>query len=430
MGNELFNIEAEQFFLAAVLRYPKEYWEINDVSLTAGDFIGTDNKRVARAVFETIAEKNEPDLPLVVEALKLDGNHETVEYASSLSTVPCSVQQAKDYGRIIKSLSVSRALGHVGAKTIEISQARRTDYETAISEVEGLLRGLSKTLPETPRSPKPEEILRRLRLTKQTDHIPITFSPTMQAMSGGFFPGHFWVVGGFSSTGKSAFACNVALDAMRTPHKRIAVVSAEMTQEQYIVRMMSILSGIPQSDIRNNVTIGLDRQKALHDAEDILSRSNLYVYDDLYTMPKIRAEMQRLKNRDGLDLFILDYIQNVSITGDEVSDAREVALECQRMAKDLNCTTFALSQLSNQQAKYELEGGDENYYSLKGHGAIRDAADAIITLHRDRRAQSPVLNCKWRKHRHGPMADFSCRMDLATGALVETDWGLTDEEGE
>jgi replicative DNA helicase len=419
LANELFNIEAEQFFLASALRYPKDYWDLNEVGLVAADFVGTDNKRVARAIFEVVAEKNEPDLPLVVEELKLQGDHETVEYASSLSTVPCSVKQAKEYSRIVKSLAVSRALGHFGAKTIEISQSRRTDYETALSEVEGLLRGLSRNLPETARSPKPEDILRRLRLTRQTDHIPINFSPTMQAMTGGFYPGHFWVVGGFSSTGKSAFACNVALDAMLAPHKRIAIVSAEMTQEQYIIRMMSILSGVPQNDIRNNVTIGLDKQKALHDAEDLLSRSNLYVYEDIYTMPKIRAEMQRLKNRDGLDLFILDYIQNVSVTGDEVSDAREVALECQRLAKDLDCTVFALSQLSNAQAKYELEGGDENYYSLKGHGAIRDAADEILTLHRDRKNQSPVLKVKWRKNRHGPMSDFDCRMDLVTGGVKE-----------
>jgi replicative DNA helicase len=421
VSNELYNNEAEQYLLAAMLRYPEAYWTINEVGLSALDFVNVENRKVAKAIFRIVADKAEPTLPFVIEQLRVQGDNDVLDYVSTMTTVPVSVAQAADYARIVKALSVNRNIGYFGAKVIAISQEKRTDYESSLTEVETGLRRLVTTLPDQAESAHVGDILERYRNRKVSDAIPISFSKTLQAMTGGLHRTHFWVIGGFSSTGKSAFAVNMALDAM-LKRKKVVVVSAEMSQEQYLIRMLATLSGVSQLDIQNNVTIGIENMQRLKDAEADLAKAELYVYSNLYTMPQIRTELTRRKNRDGIDLFILDYIQNVSITGDEVSDAREVALECQRLAKDLDCATIAMSQLSNAQAKYEMEGGDENYYSLKGHGAIRDAADVICTLHRDRVQKSSTLKVKMRKHRHGPMSDFECYFDLTTGRIEEVEY--------
>jgi replicative DNA helicase len=416
---DLFNNEAEMFLLAAVLRNPNDYWSINDVGLKANDFVNVENRKIAKAIFEAVDESRTPEIPYVVEALKESGHMDAVEYLTSLMTVPCSVQQAHDYARIVKALSVNRGVGMVGAKIISLSQEKRTDFESVVSDAEGLLRSLAKRLPEPERSPHVADILRRLTEEEDHDRIPISFSPTMQAMTGGLRKGAFWVIGGFSSTGKSAVACNIAIDAMATKGKRIVIISAEMTQRQYVVRLLSILSGVPQQNIDSNVTIGIENQRALEFAKKKLAESDILVYDSLSRMDAIRTELIRQKNMDGVDLFILDYIQNITVTGDEVSDARTVALECQNLAKELDCPTVAFSQLSNAQAKYENEGGDRNFYTLKGHGAIRDAADVIYILDRDRKNQSSILNFKHQKNRGGPMADFDCKMYLETGRIEE-----------
>jgi len=427
VSTDVYNNEAEQYVLASLVKYPDAYWSINAIGLNDADFVNPDHKKIMRAITMAVGEKSDITLPYIVEALKGMKATSTVQYATSLSTVPCSVQQGEDYARIVKGLAVSRNLARVGVSIIDISQEQRTDYESAIAESEKLLSDLSRSLPAQERSPSAKDIIYRMQASKAEEFIPLTFSPTMQSMTGGLHPGHFWVIGGFSSTGKSAFACNIALDAMQYPNKHIAVVSAEMTQEQYMIRMLSILSGVPQQQIQGRVTIGLPLQEQLNHAKESLSGSNLYVYDNLYKMSQIRTELTRLKNQKGLDLFILDYIQNVSVSGDEVSDAREVALECQRIAKDLSCTVVAFSQLSNAQAKYEMEGGDDNYYSLKGHGSIRDAADVVLTLHRDRAKQSSALKVKFRKNRHGPMSDFTCGMNLTTGQIREIEWEQEDD---
>jgi replicative DNA helicase len=429
MPSNLYNNEAEQYMLAAILRNPKEYFSINDVGLVDGDFVNKDHRAIFKAVLSAVDERSDPTLPYIVEYLKSSGKDAVVDYVSGLMTVPCSVSEAHDLAKTVKGLSVSRNLGEAGARIIDISQERRSDYSSAIVDAEEVLRGITASLPAQERSPVVSDILRRMDSVQHEDKIPINFSYTMQSLTGGLSRGHFWVIGAFSTTGKSAFAANLALDAARHKNSNVAIVSAEMTQEQYLIRMMAIESGVSQLDISSRVTIGLDKQRELLKARKSLEGYNLFVYDDLYRMSQIRTEMTRLKNQQGLDVMFLDYIQNVTVTGDEVSDAREIALECQRLAKDLDCSVVALSQVSNAQARYEIvEGGDDNYYSLKGHGAIRDAADVVLTLHRDTVRNSSALQIKWRKNRHGPTSNFKCYFDLVTGRIEEMRMEEDDED--
>lgn len=424
MSNELYNNEAEQFLIAAIIRNPDKYFEINTIGLVAEDFANKDHQAIFRAIEQAVENKSDPTVPYVIEYLKLSGKHKAVSYVTDLTTVPTSVKEAADYVKVVKGLSVSRRLGMAGVQIIEISQEKRGDYYSAIVEAENAIRVVSETLPAQERSPSIDEILSRMDIAGSEDKIPILFSPTLQSLTGGLAPGHFWVIGGFSSTGKSAFAANMTLDILHKPNTKVAIVSAEMTQEQYAIRLLAIDSNVPQQSIASRVTIGLDNQKRLIEARKRLQDAPLYIYDNLYRMQQIRTEMQRLKNQKGLDVMILDYIQNVSVTGDEVKDAREVALECQRMAKDLSCTVIAFSQVSNAMAQQDAIGGsgENDFYSFKGHGAIRDAADVAIMLKRNRTQQSSILKVDIKKNRHGPISNFMCEFDLATGRIDEMEW--------
>ena len=63
-SNILYNADAENFVLAGVLRNPDEVYSIyGDATLESGDFIGTETKRIARAIDECIAERRSPTLP-------------------------------------------------------------------------------------------------------------------------------------------------------------------------------------------------------------------------------------------------------------------------------------------------------------------------------------------------------------------------------
>ncbi len=421
----LYAPEAEMLVLVAMLNHPEDYWSINDVGLTPKDFLGPETSKVMKAIVAVVEDKRTPDLPLVLEEVRVSGGA-TDDYIIRLASESCSIPKAHEYARTVKSLSVNRNLANVGAKIVDIAQSKRTDYEAALVEADSLLANVKRILPPEARSPEAAAILDRIWNAGDTVSTPIRFSPTVQRISGGLSAGHFWVIGGFSSVGKSAVACNIAFDALAARSKSVAIFSTEMTSEDYMVRMLSLASGVPQRTIKDRVILPFNDVDKLKRVSAKLAAMPFRIDDTSNDLKNIVSKAKRLKETVGLDVMLVDFIQNVNVTGDEFSDARATALQLQQLAKDLECNIVAFSQVSNEMAKRDADGGDKNYYSFKGHGAIRDAADLAIMLRRDRLAQSPLLNMTVVKNRHGELADIYCQMELTTGAMQEV---IAPEEG-
>jgi replicative DNA helicase len=426
----LYNDQAESMVLAAILRNPDDYFAINDVGLVAEDFLGPENRRVARAVLEVVDEKKRPDLPFVLESLRLAGNDGSDEYVANLTGVPCSVEQAHDYVRTVKGLAVARGVTRAGAKFIEIGRERRSDFESAIAECENVWKTVTNNLPHMDDSPLAADILRRIAAEGPESSIPLMFAPTLNYITGGLQTKNLWVIGGFSSTGKSAVGCNMVLDVLKTRGKRVVIISTEMSQKQYMIRLLSILSGVPQLDIKNGVIKGLENQQALAEATRFLEKSNLEIYDTVNKWASIKSKLRQINDRKGLDVVVLDYIQNIRVNGDVYGDARDVAVESLALAKELDTAVIAFSQVSNAMANQDIqEKGQGEYYSFKGAGDIRDSSDVSIMLRRDRKAQSPILKFDIAKNRHGALVRFDTHIDLPTGKIEEREWETAEEVG-
>lgn len=422
----LSNIEAEVTTLAGMLKYPDAYWSINDIGLTSRDFMGSTASKVMRAIGIVVEDRKQPDMSLVVE--ELAGNDDAKEYVSKLLSTPVTVPQAIEAGKVVKGLSTSRMLQAVGARIITIAEEHRADSDSAVMEAESALRDVRNTLPAPDRSPDPADILSRIARPSEDKSIRIRFSPTLDAMVGGLIPGHLWVVGGFSSTGKSAAVANIVYDVLKAK-KWAGVFSLEMTQEQYMVRLLSIATGVSQTDIKNRTFFGHEAVDYMRRAEGWVSSAPLRIYDTSYRLQDIRSKAIQMKEVQGLDVMVVDFIQNVYVTGDEISDARATILELQNLAKELDCTIIALSQVSNEYAK--MDGAStSNFYSFKGHGAIRDAADVGVMLRRDRRNNPGVMDFDVVKHRHGDFRNIPMYFDVKTGRLRDADDLMPDMEDE
>lgn len=420
MSDELFNRPAEQAFLSGLLRYPDDYHSINDTGIVPSDIGSREARHVLGAIISVADAKRTPDLASVIESLRSTGHGASEEYVSRLLQVPCSLAEAKESAATIKGLSVSRALVDLGVKTIETAKELRSDWEGALSEVEGEFASIRRALPRAATATSIADIISDLKRSDVQSGIPLQFSPSLQHYTGGLVPGWLWVVGGFSSVGKSAVACNFILDVLRANGKRVGVISTEMPKESYAIRLLSALSGVPQRNIRERVALGGDSINRINEAEGFLSGSGLRIFDSVYSLKGIRATATRMSKMEGLDVLVVDFLQNLSNTGDEVADARSAIIGLQELAKELRITVICFSQISNSQAQYALDSSsDQNFYSFKGSGAIRDAADVAIMLKRDQQGQSPILNMNVVKNRHEQLGKIVCRMDLPTGRIEE-----------
>lgn len=204
-------------------------------------------------------------------------------------------------------------------------------------------------------------------------------------------PGHLWAVGGWTSTGKTQWAIEAMTRLMQNdPEARIAMVSTEMTEEQVIARIVANLSGESSHKILNGkVDVSLQ--------EDWVCSRNLCVWDDLYEMGAIDSSLRREKAKKGLDLVVIDFIQNVRKPGfsKQYEMMSEIAKEFQRMAKQLRCCIIVLSQIPNSAGKE-----DSGILEFKGAGEIAAACDVGILLKRDR-ARKEIMLVDVRKNRHG-----------------------------
>lgn len=414
----LFNPEAEALALSAILRYPDEFWSLDEVGLRSQDFLAINNQRVMKAIRSVVNEKKSPDVPLVLEELRINGE-ESADYVLKLAEQPCSIAQGREYIRTVKGLSTSRALAAAGAKIIEVAREERSDYESALAKAESLLWEVKKVVPPSERGSSAADILERMRQAPPSETIPIRFSPTLQNLTQGLGHGQFWVIGGFSSVGKSAFAINMALDVLKVRGKVPAIMSLEMTSEAYMLRFESLVSGVPQRVLRSGASLPMDDMEGVDLARRKLANSTLHIDDTVRTLEHIRSKATRLKETKGLDVLFVDFIQNIYVKGDEFGDARASAIELQSLAKELDLTVVSFSQVSNDQARRDSEGGDRNFYTFKSHGAIRDSADVAIMLRRDRIALSPSLAVSIVKNRSDALGDFYCEMTLETGKIQE-----------
>ena len=421
-GSSLNNTEAEALVLAGILRSPDRVWDINtEAGLTASDFLGTEARRVFKAVEQVLTDRHNPELPYVLEVLRSGDHKSTLTFVEKLMSLPCSVEQANGYAMTVKRLAVSRAIVDFGAKAIEVAEENRADIDSAITDVERLWHTVLSKLPQADHSPLPADILAKMRGDDATP-ILLTFMPTLTELTGGLVPGQLWVIGGYSSTGKSAVAVNFAAEVLQDPTKWVGMVSTEMSAQRYMLRLLSLYSGVPQRTLRMRLPLSNEQQAAVRRAEEYLSRANLRIWDTVNRLSAIRSQAVRMKEQEGLNLLIVDFIQNVKGSHGDMSfgDMTEVIQDVQQLAKELDITVLVLSQLTDSQQKYMKETGDTEVYSFKGSGAIKDAADVAVILERERTTSSPLLVWRVVKNRDGELNQgIDSYMELPTGRIQE-----------
>ncbi|MCE5216962.1 replicative DNA helicase, partial [bacterium] len=136
----------------------------------------------------------------------------------------------------------------------------------------------------------------------------------------------------------------------------------------------------------------------------------LYIDDSPnMTLVEIRAKCRRLKQRQGLKMVIIDYLQLMT-SGKRVESRQQEVSEFSRalklLAKELQVPVIALSQLNRgpeQRADKKPALSD-----LRESGSIEQDADMVVLLHREsayekdspRAGEADLIVAK---HRNGPV---------------------------
>lgn len=418
------NIETEEAYLGSCLVDRHAVDAGLDIDLKADDFYRNTHRDTWKAILRLVESKKHIDTITVADELEKMGTLPEGVYPGSLlvgfTQKAASYFNAPTYAIVIRDKATRRRLIMAAGDIAGMAYNDNQDIETLMDQADMRLRNIKGRLPMHGKEPTPAEIIDRLE-GEQAPGIPTRF-PFLNSISTGMVRGHLWVIGGFSSTGKSAVLVNLVEDVLKKNGSAM-VASTEMSQEQYMLRLLSVTSNVPQRVIRHGgmtVEQGVDYRTA----RDFYRSARIRVFDDLYNFTRIRRKAKQVKEEIGLDVLFVDFIQNINETGDEVKDARITAINLQALAKELDICVVALSQLSNSMAQQMNNEGLGNYYAFKGSGAIKDAADIAIMLDRDRENKPNLMWMHIVKNRHDQIGKMAAHFDLETGLLRQ----MTQEE--
>lgn len=206
---------------------------------------------------------------------------------------------------------------------------------------------------------------------EQKDRILTGFSTT-DSVLGGLRKPSVCYIGARPSTGKTAFALNIARN--QKEHKTL-IFSLEMSAEMIFERMACTELDIDYRLFTKQILTPEQVKEIKRKAEEWRLMERMLVLDDVYSIEGIAAAVSGARP----DLVIIDYVQKVT-TAQRTVTMRErmehISGELKRIAKYNNCCIICLSQVSR-------DGKDEpTMSSLKEAGGLEADGDYILMLHR------------------------------------------------
>jgi len=233
----------------------------------------------------------------------------------------------------------------------------------------------------------------------------------LDVVTSGIQRGHFWVIGAYTSVGKTAFATQIMVN-MLLDGKHCVMLSNEMTALQITYRMLGILSGVPALKIQHGKMLSPHEYTAVETAYRDISKMKFTIAESMNEREKVLATVRK---HAGADCIFIDYLGQISSEErSEYEQMTRISREIQATAMQNKVPIIALSQVSNESAKTTTQ-----VLGFKGSGNVAAAADVGIELHRDKENQPDVLKINVRKNRHGATATIDALFDIKTGRITQ-----------
>jgi replicative DNA helicase len=328
------SIEAEQGLLGAILINNEAFYRVQDF-LEPRHFF----EPIHRQVFELIARfihagktantvtlKSFLPADLNIEGLSLD------QYLARLAAEATTIINAEDYGQLIYSLSVRRALIEIAGDIANLAYNAPVEA-TPSTHIEDAERKLYE-IAETGRYDNGFQEFERA-LTKAVDLTAAAFQrdgklsglatglKDLDSKLGGLQASDLIILAGRPGMGKTALATNIAYNVakawdgerhadghMETVNGGIVgFFSLEMSAEQLATRIISEQTGIPSSRMRRGDIDEFDFEKIRETMVEI-QRLPLFIDETGgVSVAQLAARARRLKRQRGLNLIVIDYLQ-------------------------------------------------------------------------------------------------------------------------
>jgi len=360
-----------------------------ELILLADDFYVDKHKKIYEIVISLFNRRVGIDLVTVLEEIRKKGLLDRcggVTYITELATSYFASTNVIDYANIVKDKANRRRLIKTSKRLLE-SAYEEENIKSIIDKAENELYQVSSN----------QNTSESVTIYKTIEHTLIALEERyknggklvgqstgfsdLDKITCGLIKKDLIIIAARPSMGKTAFALNVGQAVSKSAN--VAIFSLEMSKEQLTDRLLAAQCLVEYLKIKTGKLNDKEFEEISMGANELAKRK--LVLDDTTTLlSDIKAKCRKLKIQNGLDLVIIDYLQLIRTTLNTTNREQEVShisRELKALAKELNLTMIALSQLSRapeQRADHRPMLSD-----LRESGSIEQDADVIHFLYRD-----------------------------------------------
>ena len=338
-------------------------WDRIGDTLSEGDFYRADHRVIWRTIVKLIEDNKPADVLTVAEALKQNGELDSVgglAYLQSLASATPSAANIRRYAEIVRERAIMRKLAEVGTDIAESAYTPKgKEAKQLLDEAETRILEIGESGGRTQQGLRKMstllgEVMERIdELYKNPASVTgvATGFVDLDEYTSGLHPGELIIVAGRPAMGKTSLALNIAEHVGLELKLPVLVFSMEMGGAQLGLRMLGSVGRVDAQRLRTGRLDTGDWDR-LGGALGKLNEAPILIDETAALNPlELRSRARRLwREYGGLGLIVIDYLQLMSAAASGVenraTEISEISRSLKAMSKELAVPVIALSQLN------------------------------------------------------------------------------------
>ena len=359
-----------------------------------GLFYKTEHQIIFSAIRMLVNCKYDVDMLTVVEELRREGNLEAAGgafYISQLTTNVVSAAHMEYHLQILTEKYMQREVIRTSTESIKAAYDETCDAVQLLDDAQKSLMEVSEKS-FSRESQSMDVLMSNAEKTFLSDKVEDDRSVLSGFMEldrriAGFQPGTLIILAARPGMGKTACGLSMAKNIAVNFHKPVAYFSLEMTGDELVARLLSAEAEIPSVKLRKSANLNKFEKERMAEKIMSLRKAPLYIDDsagiDIFQM---RAKCRRLKQRYGIKMVFIDYLQLMNGAPDanknrnREQEISNISRQLKEMSKELEIPVLAMSQLSRKVEERPM--AIPQLSDLRESGAIEQDADIVMAIHR------------------------------------------------
>lgn len=377
--------EAEEAVLGAILLNDKALDVVRSI-LSSESFYIEANRRIFSAMLRCEAEGFRVDHVTLGNQLIKNGDVEKIGgliVLDDLTEKCATVANVEYYARIVADMETVRRMIYAAQQVVAEGFEDHEEAATYIANAQARVASVEIRHSEKPETLQADlhQAFTEIEQGKRPEGVIPTGIEGIDNALGGLWPGIMTILAARPAMGKSCLGENIAVNAAMLGH-RVLRLDLESTRQIAVRRLIARFAEVDLLDLTLNRATAEERSRILDACSKISRLGTLWVKDMPHrTTDDIRSAVVTHKNRNGLDLLVIDHLRKIQGKGKSPTEITSDASDAMsRLAQELNVPMLMLAQLSRAS-----EGRQDKrpvLSDLRQSGTIEEDARTVIFLYR------------------------------------------------